>query len=105
MSETPLTIDQELGTSPAPDPAPRPGPPAAEHLFGWLRRPTGPGQVEEYQGHPLNPDGSPAWARILRGMTGLAGDLGLAVVDIAMGSLQLFTGRRRPPAGDGEAGP
>lgn len=61
----------------------------------WLQSEPGPGEVESYIGHPLNWDNSLPVARLLRGLTGLVGNLRLAIVDLVVGSLQLLS--RRPP--------
>jgi hypothetical protein len=61
--------------------------------FSWLRTPTGEGSIEEYINHPLNFNRSEGMAKVLRGFTGLVGDLKLAVIDIALGVLQMWRGR------------
>lgn len=71
----------------------------------WLKSEPGPGEVESYLSHPLNWDGSLPVARLLRGLTGLAGNLRLAIVDLVVGSLQLVSRRPPgPPAGGGTGG-
>lgn len=62
----------------------------------WLKSEPGPGDVESYRQHPLNWDGSYEVGQVLRGMTGLLGNLRLAVVDLLIGGLRLLS--RRPPA-------
>ena len=47
--------------------------------------PTGKGSVEEYDNHPLNFTGTRGMSRILRGLTGILGDLDKAIVDIIIG--------------------
>lgn len=60
-----------------------------EAVFDVLRRlfgtQTGPGQIGDYVDHPLNFDGSMGLAQILRGLSGFAGELKLAVLDIGIG--------------------
>lgn len=81
------------------------GPQAAEEVlpqveqgsgidFGVLKARTGPGQVADYIDHPMNFDRSEGFAQVLRGLTGLVGDLGYAVVDIIIGIFRWFKGRK-----------
>lgn len=58
--------------------------------FSFLLSPTGPGPVESYIDHPFNTSGSEGTARILRGLTGIMGDLNYAVVDIVLGSVEVY---------------
>lgn len=58
-----------------------------------LKSRTGEGPVEEYINHPLNFNSSRAVARILRGATGLIGELDFALADIAFGLLEYMRGR------------
>jgi len=53
--------------------------------FGFLKAPTGQGSIEDYLDHVLNIDRSRALAQILRGFTGIAGNLNLAILDILLG--------------------
>lgn len=46
---------------------------------------TGDGSIEDYLEHPLNSRKSKGIAQILRGMTGLLGNLNYAVLDICLG--------------------
>lgn len=64
-------------------------------LSRLLRAETGAGSVESYMGHPLNTSGEKWQARLIRGLTGLVGDLNLAVVDIAVAALEAVWGRKR----------
>lgn len=57
--------------------------------FSFLLSPTGPGPVESYIDHPFNTSGSKGTARILRGLTGIMGDLNYAIVDIVLGSVEV----------------
>lgn len=56
--------------------------------FSFLLAPTGPGAIEEYVDHPLNYDGAKSTARILRGLTGIAGSLDYALIDIGLGLIE-----------------
>ena len=47
--------------------------------------PTGKGSVEEYDEHPLNFTRTRGMSHILRGVTGILGDLNKAIVDIVVG--------------------
>jgi hypothetical protein len=53
--------------------------------FSKLTAETGEGSIEEYMTHPMNWDNSKETARIIRGVTGIAGKLNLAIVDILIG--------------------
>lgn len=65
--------------------------------FDWaslLKAKTGSGPVEDYLEHPLNFGRSTWLARVIRGLTGLIGELDLAIVDVIIGLAQGFTGGR-----------
>ncbi|MCT4564153.1 MAG: hypothetical protein N4A68_07500 [Maledivibacter sp.] len=62
--------------------------------FGFLKAETGEGEIEEYLGHPLNFNNSVAVGRILRGLTGILGNLRLAVIDIGFGIAEFAKERR-----------
>ena len=64
-----------------------------------LKSETGEGDLSEYLRHPLNYNGSNSLARIIRGVTGLLGNLNLAIVDIFMGLLQFLFERRNAAPG------
>jgi len=53
-----------------------------------LSSPTGEGSIGEYLEHPLNFNNSKGLAQIIRGVTGLLGNLNLAIVDIVFGFLR-----------------
>lgn len=56
--------------------------------LSFLAAPTGSGAVEEYVDHPLNFDSRKSTARILRGLTGLCGELNYALIDIGLGIIE-----------------
>lgn len=58
--------------------------------LSFLKAPTGSGSVSEYVDHALNFNNSMGMARVLRGVTGLMGDLNLAIVDIVVGALDVL---------------
>lgn len=68
--------------------------------FSFLKAPTGPGGIEDYKTHVLNPSGSAGVAQVLRGVTGLAGDLNLAVLDILFGTFRILQ-ERKPETAEG----
>lgn len=49
---------------------------------------TGDGSIEDYVNHPLNFKGSRGMAQMIRGFTGIAGELDYAIIDIALGAFQ-----------------
>lgn len=80
-----FTADPEFNDASDPQQAAFPFP-----EFSFLRTPTGEGAIEDYLQHPLNINNSKGMAQILRGFTGIAGDLKLAVIDIFLGSINLI---------------
>jgi hypothetical protein len=62
-------------------------------ITSLLKTPTGPGEIADYVGHPLNFDGSAGMAQVLRGLTGIFDNLALAVVDIAIGVVRWKRGK------------
>lgn len=62
--------------------------------FSFLLAKTGAGAVEEYIDHPLNFDGAKSTARILRGLTGIAGQLDYALIDIGLGCFEKIKEKR-----------
>lgn len=74
--EMPVEIEEEAGIRIAmPD-------------LSFLAAPTGPGPIEDYIDHPLNYDSARSTARILRGLTGFAGNLDYALIDIGLGVIE-----------------
>ena len=67
--------------------------------LSFLLAKTGAGAVEEYIDHPLNFDGAKSTARILRGLTGIAGELDYALIDIGLGALEKIKEKRAPKNG------
>ena len=53
--------------------------------FKIFNIPTGKGSVEDYDEHPLNFTRTRGMSHILRGVTGILGDLNKAIVDIVVG--------------------
>lgn len=58
--------------------------------LSFLLSPTGPGPVDDYVDHPFNLNNSKGSARIIRGLTGLLGNLDYAIVDIVLGSVEVY---------------
>jgi hypothetical protein len=57
-----------------------------------LKAETGKGDIEDYISHPLNLKKNKGIAQILRGLTGLLGNLNLAIVDILLGMINTKRG-------------
>lgn len=74
-----------VGATPAPEASSAPS-----IDFSFLAAKTGSGSIDDYVKHPLNFSESRGMAQILRGCTGIAGDLDLAIVDIAIGGFNLL---------------
>ncbi len=89
MFDEDLTLDGE-NAAPAEQAAAAPAPVGIDlsGLLDFIRKPTGPGPVSDYMEHPLNFARSSWLARVIRGLTGLAGDLNFAIMDVALGLLE-----------------
>lgn len=62
--------------------------------FSKLTVPTAQGEIEEYQTHVLNWNGSKPVARIIRGMTGILGELNFAFLDIVIGIMEMTSKKK-----------
>lgn len=60
-----------------------------ESMKELLSSNTGDGEVDEYISHPLNFNKSKAMARIIRGLTGIFGNLKYAIIDVILGVIEL----------------
>ena len=58
--------------------------------FSFLKTETGSGTIEDYNEHVLNPEHSRGISQILRGVTGFAGSLNLAILDIIFGAFEVL---------------
>jgi hypothetical protein len=58
--------------------------------FGFIKAKTGEGTIEEYLNHPLNFNSQKSTARIIRGFSGMFGSLDLAIIDIAVGIMDMM---------------
>lgn len=67
--------------------------------FEKIKAQTGAGDLSEYKNHPLNWNQSKPVARIIRGFTGLLGELNFAVVDILIGFFELSSKKGLKPNG------
>lgn len=64
--------------------------PRLQFDFDFLLAKTGDGSIESYIDHPLNFSRSKGLAQIIRGATGLVGELDLAIVDIGLGAFNMM---------------
>lgn len=55
---------------------------------------TGTGSIGDYLEHPMNFNKSQGLAQILRGLTGIVGNLNLAVIDVVLGALRFSKERK-----------
>lgn len=78
-------INEEFMTGPEPMGQPSQSP---SRLLDVLKSETAQGDIEEYQKHMLNFDGSKAVGRMIRGLEGIAGSLNFAVLDIVLGFME-----------------
>ena len=82
QTETDLPDIEEMAAGPEAGEAPQ----GISIDFGFLKAKTGPGAIEDYLDHPMNFKKSKGMAQMLRGFTGIAGELDLAIVDITLGA-------------------
>lgn len=64
----------------------------------WVKAQTGAGSVESYIDHPMNFSKSKGMAQILRGLTGMVGELKYALLDVFLGVLQFSKERKAAKA-------
>lgn len=82
----------ELRPGDAPAPGIASGTPPA--WVGFVLRPTGAGELDGYQAHPLNWTGTAGGARIARALTGAGGAIARAwPIDLAIGLVMVLTGK------------
>jgi hypothetical protein len=55
---------------------------------------TGEGSIGDYIDHPINFNNSKGLAQIIRGLSGILGNLNLAIVDVIFGALRFSRERR-----------
>lgn len=84
-----LPVSNEVITTPAQDDG-------AIDLLEILKKPTGEGDITDpiYMQHPFNYDGKKSTARILRGLTGMLGNINFAVADIILGVIEKWQERK-----------
>lgn len=89
IEEEELTFD-DLGEYMEVDPQPKANTRLSDFLpdLSILTAKTGEGSIEDYINHPLNFKGSRGMAQMIRGFTGIAGELDYAIIDIALGAFQ-----------------
>lgn len=73
---------------------------AAEVFGKVLTAETGEGSIGDYIEHPMNFNNSKGLAQIIRGVTGLLGNLNLAIVDIVFGALRFSKEKKGVMAND-----
>jgi hypothetical protein len=61
---------------------------------------TGEGSINSYIDHPMNFSNSMGLAQLIRGLTGIVGNLNLAIVDVIFGALR-FSKEKRGALNDG----
>jgi hypothetical protein len=88
IEEKQILEDAMEGAEQAAEPSAGPG--LFQFDFSFLLKKTGPGPVESYLDHPMNAKRSKGRARFLRGCTGIAGDLDLAIIDIVIGGAEMM---------------
>ena len=54
---------------------------------------TGEGTITSYENHPMNFKNNTSISQILRGFTGMLGNLNFALIDIFLGSMSFFKDR------------
>lgn len=82
-------VEEEKALPPIPvEEAPAPSNHIPWQIPGFLTADTGPGEIEDYLDHPLNWRKARWVARVLRGLTGMFGNLKKAVIDVFLGVLE-----------------
>lgn len=61
--------------------------------------PPGPGRPEDYNPHPVNFTGTMGGAHMAQGITGIVGNLNLAIISIMRGGFMMWKERRMGPVG------
>lgn len=92
-----ITLNDELGIEPVEEQTTEQQKPETEQnggmnvgsLLSILKKQTGEGSIDDYVHHPLNQSESKAMAQIIRGATGLFGDIRLVIVDLLFGYINL----------------
>jgi hypothetical protein len=56
-------------------------------IIEMLKKETGEGSIASYEHHPLNRNGDNNISQIIRGCTGMLGNLNFAILDIVLGSM------------------
>lgn len=70
-------------------------PSKANEMFSrMMTAETGAGSIGDYLEHPMNFNKSHGLAQILRGLTGIIGNLNLAIIDVVMGALRFSKERK-----------
>ena len=92
-------IAEEIGAGAAPPELPAaPSPKTSEPWWKRVLTARSPDKpIEAYRQHPWNWDGSEPVGRLIRGMTGILGNLDFAIADVFIGLAQLTF--RRPGGG------
>lgn len=67
---------------------------ANEMLSRIVTAETGEGSIGDYLEHPMNFNKSQGLAQILRGLTGIVGNLNLAIIDVLIGGLRFSRERK-----------
>jgi hypothetical protein len=77
-------------------------PAAPGFLEKLLNAKPGPGSISDYKEHPLNFRKTDGLAQVVRGVTGLAGDLERAFIDVVFGLLREIweVKKEAPPGGN-----
>lgn len=68
--------------------------------FSVLKTQTGDGEINDYINHPLNFNQSRGMAQIIRGVTGFAGEMRYAIIDIVLGAMH-YSKERKGALGNG----
>lgn len=63
--------------------------------LSFLKAQTGPGDVADYVNHPLNFAKSEGLGQVIRGLTGMLGEMRYAIVDIIMGAMRFSQERKK----------
>jgi hypothetical protein len=68
--------------------------------LSFLQAETGAGELDQYINHVLNFNKSKSMAHIIRGLTGIFGNLNKGIIDVLLGVLQHFNNKKNGGVND-----
>jgi hypothetical protein len=90
-AENYIPKDEELNNMEIPQEEPK----KENKILKFLLSPTGEGTIPSYINHPLNFKNDNNISQIIRGLTGMLGNLNFALLDIVLGGMSFFKDRNK----------